>query len=174
MTPAGPVTVLIVFYSRGGATENLAHAAAVGAVQKRGLIRLRRVADADPAAALARFPESGDSLRRMLKEYVAPKEADVLAVDALILASPADVDASVPEWTSYLEMLGRLSAAGMLAGKVAAVIPHGAAASLVSALARLDIPVVPAGAGSGVDAAVALGRSVVAAVQAMRGTQPSA
>jgi len=45
--------VVVTFYSRGGTTERLATAAAVGAVQMRAGIRMRRVPDADPAAALA-------------------------------------------------------------------------------------------------------------------------
>ena len=40
-----PVNVLVIFYSRSGATETLALAAAVGAVQARGSIRLRRLSD---------------------------------------------------------------------------------------------------------------------------------
>jgi hypothetical protein len=121
------ITVVVTFYSRGGATEALAHAAAVGAVQARALIRLRRVEDADPASILDRLPESRESLRRMHKEYVAPREADVLAADALILASPGDVSASAPEWSTYLDLLARLQSEGRLAGKVVAVVPSGMA-----------------------------------------------
>ena len=73
--------VLVIFYSRTGETERLAHAAAVGAVQARALIRLRRVPDIDPGKTLERFPESEESLRRMHREYVPPREVDVLDLD---------------------------------------------------------------------------------------------
>src|SRR6186713_3224858 len=63
--------VVVTFYSRGGTAERLATAAAVGAVQMRAGIRMRRVPDPDPAAALARFPEHREELRRMHKEYIA-------------------------------------------------------------------------------------------------------
>jgi multimeric flavodoxin WrbA len=166
-----PRTVLVTFYSRGGETEHLAHAAAVGAVQARALIRLRRVADGDPDAAIARNPRAADTMRRMHKEYVSPREADLLAADALIVASPADVDASAAEWADYFQLLGRLQADGRLAGKLAAVVASGAAAdSIASAIRRAGLTVIaPA---SGADAtddmsrAVALGRAVVAALDA--------
>ncbi len=162
------MTVLVTFYSRAGATEALAHAAAVGAVQARALIRLRRVADLDPEATLARYPASAESLRRMSREYVVPKEADVLAADALIVGSPADVDAASAEWSPYFELLSRLGADGKLAGKVAAVIPNGAASDLFSAaLVRAGLTVVPPPAGTrDVDGAIALGRAVVSAARA--------
>src|SRR6187431_900203 len=70
--------VVVTFYSRGGTTERLATAAAVGAVQMRAGIRMRRVPDVNPAAALAQFPEHREELRRMHKEYVVPREADLV------------------------------------------------------------------------------------------------
>ena len=168
------LTVLVTFYSRGGATETLAHAAAVGAVQKRALIRLRRVADPNPQDALARGEDSRDSLRRMHREYVAPREADVLAADALILASPADVDAAAAEWSSYLDLLAQLNAAGKLTGKVAAVIHNGAAAaSFSAALGRLSVVLVPSDEATDSAAAIALGRRVVAAAETARATSTS-
>lgn len=160
-----PVTVLVTLYSRGGATEALAHAAAVGAVQQRALIRLRRVPEPDPQATLATFAAARESLTRMYKEYVAPTEADVLAAGALIIASPGDVDAAAPVWRPYLGLLERLHAEGKLTGKVAAVLPTGpASVSLDAALTRLGLTVVPA-VGEGIDGAVALGRAAATAAQ---------
>jgi NAD(P)H dehydrogenase (quinone) len=165
------VTVLVTFYSRGGETETLAHAAAVGAVQGRALIRLRRIADLDPQATLARYPASSESLHRMSKEYVAPKEADVLAADALILASPADVDAASDEWAPYFALLARLHADGKLAGKAAAVIPNGATSdSFTAMLERFGLLRVTYAAGpDDVNGAMALGRQAAAAA-----TRPAA
>ena len=42
------ITVLVTFYSRGGSTETLAHAAAVGARQARALKRQRRLPRKSP------------------------------------------------------------------------------------------------------------------------------
>jgi NAD(P)H dehydrogenase (quinone) len=151
-----PATVVVVFYSRDGETERLAHAAAVGAVQARALIRLRRMADPDAAGVLARHPASQDTLRRMHREYIAPRDADVLAADALILASRADVDASAPEWRPFVDLLERLHEGGRLAGKTAGVIANGAAsASFEALLARFGFAMAPSGGDP-----VGLGRAV--------------
>lgn len=154
-------TVVVIFYSRDGETERLAHAAAVGAVQARALIRLRRVADAGPQ------PGVSEAHRRMLREYVAPKEADIVAADALVIASRADADAASPEWASVVEMLERLHAAGKLAGKAAAVVPNDASSRSFEALiSRLGLarPALDSAGGDAAARAVALGRAVVGVV----------
>lgn len=165
--------VVVTFYSRGGTTERLATAAAVGAVQMRGGIRMRRLPDADPDATLERFPQHREELRRMRKEYVVPREADVLAADVLIVASPPDLSPSSPEWSAYFELLGRLQSEERLRGKVAAAVDNGPASqTFSSALRRLGLPTVapPSASGDGdaVARALALGRASVAAAQALR------
>src|SRR5262245_64652136 len=75
-----PVNVLVVFYSCCGVTEKLALAAAVGAVQARGSIRMRRLTDRGEDIA-----ECSDDLARMRREYVPPAAADVLWADAVII-----------------------------------------------------------------------------------------
>jgi multimeric flavodoxin WrbA len=162
------VTVVVTFYSRAGETEMLAHAAAVGAVQGRALIRLRRVADRDAQGALARCPDAGESLRRMHRDYIEPRESDVAAADALIIATPPDVDAGEAEWSPFLQLLSRLDAGGKLKGKVAAVVPNGpASTSFSAALGALGVTVVQAAdITADREAAVALGRQVVEAVTA--------
>lgn len=169
------LTVVVTFHSRGGSTESLAHAAAVGAVQARALIRLRRVADTDEAGALERFTDCRDTLARMHKEYVAPREADVAAADVLVLASPADVLPTAPEWTPVVAMLERMHAEGKLAGKVAAVVPTGTSSAAFDALVRrLGLEAVTdEGADTDemtdVDRAVALGRRAALAAGQLRG-----
>jgi hypothetical protein len=93
------VNVVVVFDASDGETEKLALAAAVGAVQGRANIRLRRL------------PESADSI-----EYVAPREADALWADAVISGWPAGCG---------LEALEAF-AAGKLVGKVGSALHHGA------------------------------------------------
>ncbi|HEX4997267.1 MAG TPA: NAD(P)H dehydrogenase, partial [Terriglobia bacterium] len=92
MTNPEAPTVLIVFYSRDGETEALALAAAVGAVQERALIRLRRLEDIMGDESM----DAGGDLRRMRKEYVSPSERDVLANDAVIFAASSRHGASFP------------------------------------------------------------------------------
>jgi len=162
--------VVVTFYSRGGTTERLATVAAVGAVQMRAGIRMRRVPDPAPAAALAQFPEHREQLRRMHKEYVAPREADLVAADVLVVASPADVPPTSPEWQAYVDLLTRLHAEGKLRRKVAAVVDNGpSAAAFSTELERLGLSVVTAPTERDELArAMALGRAAVNAAQAMK------
>jgi NAD(P)H dehydrogenase (quinone) len=110
-----PTEVLITFYCRTGATEKLALAAAVGAVQARATIRLRRLPDASNQPG-------GEDHERMCKEYVPPTEADVLRADAIVFAAPADFTPASPEWTDYLTLLSRCGSEGKLKGKIATVL----------------------------------------------------
>ena len=166
--------VLVTFYSRGGFTERLATAAAVGAVQARAAIRLRRVPDVDPAGVFERFPEQVDTLRRMQKEYATPREADVIAADVLIFASTPDVSASAPVWSSFFDLLAQLQSRGKLVGKVGATIDNGAPfASFSSQIERLSLVAVPpitAGTGSvdEIRRSVALGRQAATVADALK------
>ncbi|PYR87756.1 MAG: hypothetical protein DMG19_09850 [Acidobacteria bacterium] len=101
-----PTHVLVVFYSRYGTTEKLALAAAVGAVQARANIRLRRLPDVTEVA------QCGDEIARMRKEYVAPAEGDILWADAIIFVLPPELDASSAECAVYVDLLRRLNKAG--------------------------------------------------------------
>ncbi len=115
--PKQPI-VLITFYSRGGETEKIALAVAVGAVQARGLIRLRRMPDADAARVIEEFPQHKETLVRMCKEYAAPAEADLMNAGALVFVSPVGFTAGSPECRAYFEMLGHLRSQGKLEGKM--------------------------------------------------------
>ena len=168
---------VVTFYCRSGATEKLATAAAVGAVQARAGIRMRRMPDADLDDALKRFPQSVEALRRMHREYVAPREADVLAADVLIFGTPSDVSASAAVWAPLFAVLEKLQAEGKLAGKVGAVVGDGEdTRSFASAIGRLGLhPLTSAesadavgDAASEVERAVALGRQAVGVAEAMK------
>jgi hypothetical protein len=156
-------SVVIAFTSRCGATETIAHAAAVGTVNARALPRLRRLTDDDtPTPAPS---DCNDTLRRMQKEYVAPTQADVAGSQALIIVPSAGMSPSSRAWQSFMAVLDSLAAAGTLAGKVAAVVEAGDAqtvASFSSALAERGFRVVAA---EGRDAR-AHGRAIGAAVMA--------
>ena len=159
--------VLITFYSRCGSTEKLALAAAVGAVQARASIRLRRLPDILPARTIEEFPECKETLQRMHKEYVAPAEADVLWADALVLAVPEQFNPSSVEWRGYIELLERLQSEGKLEGKTGSALGAGSAASSFSAvILQLGLTALPPV--SSVERAVTQGRKVAAVARALR------
>ena len=152
--------VLVTFYCRSGQTETLALSHAVGAVQGRALIRLRRVADVTAAAGTTE-PE----LQRMLKEYVEPTEKDLLGADAIAIAPPPRANRTSPEWSAFLDLLARLGAEGKLAGKTGAIVDTGDAATVAAfsaALVACGLTVVPpsSGAGSSPESATAHGKQV--------------
>lgn len=71
------MNVLVIFHSCTGNTETIALAAAVGAVQARANIRMRRLPD--------NSKESNETLKRMRREYVPPTAADTQWADAVII-----------------------------------------------------------------------------------------
>src|ERR1051325_3213733 len=93
------INVLVIFYSCCGKTEKLALATAVGAVQARASIRLRRLTDSGESIA-----ECKETLSRIRKEYVPPKAADVAWADAVFVGmngSIAGVVRDPEEATAY-------------------------------------------------------------------------
>jgi NAD(P)H dehydrogenase (quinone) len=94
-----PVNVLVIFSSLCGNTERLALAAAVGAVQARANIRMRRLPDSGE-----NVPACKDDLARMRKEYVPPTAADTQWADAVIIGingSVAGVATDPEEATAF-------------------------------------------------------------------------
>ena len=81
------MNVLVIFSSCTGATEKLALAAAVGAVQARASIRLRRLPDQSPG--------NGEDLIRLRREYVPPTVRDTAWADAVIVAMDRKVSGLV-------------------------------------------------------------------------------
>jgi NAD(P)H dehydrogenase (quinone) len=160
--------VLVIFYSRSGSTEKLALAAAVGAVQSRAAIRLRRLADMNEAS------ECTETLVRLRKEYIAPREIDVIAADGLVFAAPAGFSISSPEWAEFISMLRKLSSEEKLAGKTAAVIDTGDRATLISfetvmtELGLITVTREPTKLDS-VEQATALGRKIAGILRAGEG-----
>jgi hypothetical protein len=98
------VNVLVVFYSRFGSTERLALAAAVGAVQGRANIRLRRLADAADETPIAGVDGWRENRDRMNREYVTPGEADVRWADAILTGLPSG-SAEAALWSDWLKTL---------------------------------------------------------------------
>lgn len=150
------MNVLISFYSLNGETEKLALAAAVGAVQGRAAIRLRRL---DPQ------PGENTIEERLNQEYVAPKEADARWADAIVFGMPARVcSASSPALNEYF---GLLRSAGVEGKTGAAFVSNptqadGALEALHRATSELGLKMVPLdlSAAASVDGARLLGRRV--------------
>lgn len=155
------VNVLVIFQSRAGSTERLALAAAVGAVQGRANIRLRRL------------PDSPDDIPDA--EYIAPRADDAPWADAIVVGMPAGPCSLSAGFERFFDSLG-LRNRGELRGKIGAAFTHGFAAdALIAAMHRAglttlgesqDIPEAP-----GPDALTAArlqGRRVAEAARALK------
>jgi NAD(P)H dehydrogenase (quinone) len=122
------VNVVVVFFADAGSMERLAQAAAVGAVQGRALIRLRRLPDVHYDSTYV--------------EYVAPRDADAEWADAIMVGMPPEMDSLPEDFARYL---------GKLAGKIGASYTDGAgSASLGATMQRAGL--VTAAVMSGADA----------------------
>src|SRR5512138_932403 len=113
------VNVLVVFYSKHGATEKLALAAGLGAIQARGNIRLRRVADLADHQTIDANASWRENVDRMSRDYVAPRPADPVWADVIVLSTPRDSCAEIEGYCSLL------AAGNGMAGKIAAPIATG-------------------------------------------------
>ncbi len=100
MAIVSEVHILVIFSCDTGAVEPLALAAAVGAVQARALIRLRRIVN--PGEAVFEGTE------RLDQDYVAPRETDAAWADGFMLAAPG---------RSVLHFFNTVHALGGMVGK---------------------------------------------------------
>ncbi len=150
MAQTEEIHILIIFACETGEVEQLALAAAVGAVQARANIRLRRMAD--PVAAF------NSVTARMNQDYVAPSAADTAWAHGLVVA----IDGGLTQMQAHLVALG-----GM-AGKPAVSLTAG------SAEGRLpDLEFLSDNGGAKVrdrDWARLLGRKVAETVRARKGS----
>lgn len=164
------LNVVVVFYSRTGGTESLALRAAVGAVQARANIRLRRLADSADEATIASSPEWKENLGRMNREFIAPREVDVDWAHALVLGTPLGFSATCAEWAGFFALLGRRE------GKVgAAFTPSGenesALLSLYAEMTRQGLITVPAPPSCNLESACSLGRRAASVARAVRSVE---
>jgi NAD(P)H dehydrogenase (quinone) len=119
------VNAVITFYSRTGNTERLALAAALGVVNGRGNIRLRRLPETADAKVVAADPAWKENAARFDQEYIAPREVDAQWGECLIIATPAGIGADAPQMRAFVDWLTPLGAQGKLAGKLGLAIPSG-------------------------------------------------
>jgi hypothetical protein len=167
-----PVTVVVAFYSRCGTTETRALTAAVGAVNARALIRMRRM----PDTSVASGPDEACAAEtaRMRKEYVPPTETDIVGAEALVVAVPPGVGATASEWAPLTQMLSALASQNKLRGKLAAVVGGGdesdntAFAAMLAELGFTLVPPPAAEAAGSFGQARAHGRLVAETSRAMK------
>jgi NAD(P)H dehydrogenase (quinone) len=155
----GDVNVLVVFYSKHGTTEKLALAAGLGAIQARANIRLRRVADLADRQTIDANASWRENLDRMSRDYVAPRPADPVWADVIILSTPRDSCAEIEGYCSLLAtdgMAGKIAAPLISDGDVSALRPIYAAA----ACAGLIVAPPPPASGDPLVAARAFGQRV--------------
>jgi multimeric flavodoxin WrbA len=166
------INTLVTFSSRTGATEKLALAAALGAVQARSNIRLRWLRENVASQAVAGVAGWRENRDRMAREYIAPREIDFLWADVLVIGMPARGGASSPELNIYLDALGALNEAGKLHGKVGtAFTADSTLVSLCSVFDGLDLILVPpdaAAAGSALETARLHGRKVTEVARGLK------
>jgi flavorubredoxin len=128
---------------------------------------MRRLPDADNGAA---DPDEASDVARMRAEYIAPREADVLAADALVVGLPPELGPSSPECAAFFELLAKLRAGGKLGGKVAAAVGTGPVVDAVNrALTSAGLSVIrPEAPAIAVESCIALGRRVVAEAESVK------
>jgi NAD(P)H dehydrogenase (quinone) len=164
-----PINVLVVFYSRFGTTERLALAAGVGAIQARGSIRLRRLADHASPDVIDASPEWRTELDRMNRDYVAPRPADPVWADVIVLATPSGSCAEVEAYCATLRETGSM------AGKIAAPLAPGGSDSVLAPIyaaaaccGMIVAPATPVATGDEVDAARLYGQRVTGIARALK------
>jgi NAD(P)H dehydrogenase (quinone) len=165
----GDINALVVFYSRYGAAEKLALAAGLGAIQADANIRLRRVADHADAATIAADANWKKNLDRMNRDYVAPRPADPVWADVIILATPADSSSELEAYVASLPSLGSMT------GKIAAPLARGnresALKPIAAAAERCGLVVAACGDGEDpIDTARMFGQRVTEMARASKRT----
>ena len=152
--PSDPTRLLVVYYSRSGAVETLAAAAAEAARDAGAEIRVRRAREVADPAAMAKVDGWTQSAARQNALYEAPTHADAEWADAILFGTPSYFGAMATELKNYLDLLGPQWKRGTLAGKVggafaAASWPHGGSEvvtlSLYAPMAHLGMVILPTG-----------------------------
>jgi NAD(P)H dehydrogenase (quinone) len=136
-----PLTATIVYYSATGTLHALALAVAEGAEKAGAEVRLRKVAETAPQAAIEADPAWEQHLRDTADVPVV--ELDDLAwADAVLFGTPTRFGNPAAQIKAFLDSAGPLWFAGGLAGKVysaftASNTAHGGQESTILALSNV-------------------------------------
>ncbi|MFI6743121.1 NAD(P)H:quinone oxidoreductase [Nonomuraea sp. NPDC050451] len=133
-----PVNVAIIYYSATGTVHALARAAAEGAEKAGAHVRLRKVAETAPPAAISANPAWG----RHIQDTADVAEAgldDLAWADAVLFGTPTRFGNPASQLRAFIDTTGSLWFQGKLANKVysaftASNTAHGGQESTILAL----------------------------------------
>jgi NAD(P)H dehydrogenase (quinone) len=133
-----PTKIAVVYYSATGTVHELAQAIAAGAQEAGAEVRLLRVRELAPEAAIAANPVWAEHVEATRDAPIATPD-DVLWADAVIFGSPTRFGNVASQLKQFIDTLGSAWAQGLLADKVysgftATATAHGGQESTLLAL----------------------------------------
>jgi len=135
-----PINVAIIYYSATGTIRTLAEAAAEGAEKAGAAVRLAKVAETAPQAAVEARAEWAEHLAATAATPLATHD-DLTWADVLLFGAPTRFGNPASQLRAFLETTGPLWFQGLLADKVysaftASNTAHGGQESTILALAN--------------------------------------
>ncbi|MET7995798.1 NAD(P)H:quinone oxidoreductase [Amycolatopsis sp. NPDC005232] len=112
-----PTRVTVVYYSSTGTTHELAREIVIGAEKAGAEVRLRKVAELAPEAAIASRPAWAEHVAATRDLPVATPD-DLLWADGIVMGSPTRFGNIASQLKQFLDTLGPQWAQGQLADKV--------------------------------------------------------
>jgi NAD(P)H dehydrogenase (quinone) len=137
------VNVVVIFYSRYGQTEALGLAAAVGAIQARGNVRIRKITEIAGQETIDSDPRWKENFGRMTQEYIAPREIDLEWADVVVLGSPSQTPDEMNRYLGALKNMPGKIAAPFTPGAITHGEKNAALLALYGAAAGCGMTVVP-------------------------------
>jgi NAD(P)H dehydrogenase (quinone) len=136
-----PVNVSIIYYSATGTVHALARAAAEGAEKAGGQVRLRKVAETAPPAAIGANPAWSRHVEDSADVPLATIE-DLGWADVVLLGTPTRFGTPAAQLKAFIDSTGPLWQQGRLAGKVCSAFTstgtlHGGQESTILALGNV-------------------------------------
>lgn len=141
MIESGAVKVAIVYYSQTGTVHRLAEAAREGAEMTGAEVRLRRVRELAPAAAIDGKPEWRAHLDATA-HIPEPTPEDLVWADAILLGTPTRYGSIASQLQQFIDVTGPVWMRGLLndkvyAGFTASFTAHGGQESTLLSLAHV-------------------------------------
>ncbi len=109
--------VAVIYYSSTGNTAKLAEAIGEGAREAGSEVRVRRVAELAPEAAIAQNP-AWKTFHEAMKDQPTAALDDLEWADAIVLGSPSRFGMCASQLKQFIDMTGGLWFQGKLANKV--------------------------------------------------------
>jgi NAD(P)H dehydrogenase (quinone) len=136
-----PVKLAVIYYSATGTVYTLARAAAEGAEKAGADVRLRRVRELAPEAAIESNPAWSEHLRDTA-DVVEASLDDLAWADAVLFGTPTRFGTPSSQLKAFIDTTGPLWQSGQLVGKVysaltASSTAHGGQESTILALSNV-------------------------------------